>query len=731
MRSPLAAALFCGSALALLAPAACTLDRSMKKDNPLAVGDYPDTRRDSTVVDDYHGVAVADPYRWLEDDRSAETAAWVAAQNAVTDAYLDRIPFRDDLRDRYAELFDYPKLSSPRKAGAYSFFYKNDGLQNQPVIYRRRGLDGEAEVFIDPNAVNPEGTTSIGLAGFSTSDRYVAVSRSDAGSDWTTLTIRDVATGEERDDRLAWVKFSGASWLGDEGFFYSRYPAPAAGEELSGNNQNHAVYFHRVGTPQDQDVEVFADPDHPDYYHFGGVTEDDRYLVLYRQPGTDNFATYVADLAGGVEALSPELLTGGDYASKTSVVDHVDGRLLALTNLDAPNYRLVSIDPARPAPANWTDVIAEREHLLESVSTVGGDLHAVYLEKAANKVYRFDADGANRREVELPGIGSVGGFDGKRADTEAFYTFTSFVYPPTIFKYDLATGESEVFFETELAFDPDAYVERQVTYASADGTPVTMFLVHREGLELDGARPTYLYGYGGFNISLTPTFSTSRLLLLERGGVFAMPNLRGGGEYGEAWHRAGMLAEKQNVFDDFLAAAEYLVAEGYTSPAHLGIAGGSNGGLLVGAAMTQRPDLFAVALPAVGVMDMLRYHEFTVGKGWIPEYGSADDPEMFPVLQAYSPLHNLRDGTAYPATLVTTADHDDRVVPAHSFKFAARLQAAHAGEAPVLIRVETDAGHGAGKPTAKIIEEQADLWSFFFANVGDGRLAPADGGPLR
>ena len=716
MRTLLPAALFCGSVIALLAPA-CTLDRSMKKDNLYAVADYPVTRRDTTVVDDYHGTRVADPYRWLEDDRSEETAAWVAAQNLVTDAYLEQLPFRENLRERYAELFDYPKLSSPRKAGEYYFFYKNDGLQNQAVIYRQRGLDGEPEVFIDPNALNAEGTTSIGLAGLSKSDKYVAYTRSDAGSDWKSIMVKEVATGRELGDTLQWVKFLSLGWLGDQGFFYSRYPEPEAGTELSGNNQLHSVYFHRLGTPQADDLLVYRDEDNPAYYHFGGVTEDERYFVMYAAPGTNGFATYLADLTGGVDGLEPKLLFEG-YDNKSSVVDHRDGQLLVLTDVDAPNYRLVRVDPARPAPANWTDVIPEREHLLESVSTVGGGLIATYLERATNKVYRFDYDGTGERELELPGLGSVGGFGGERDDEETFYTFTSFVYPPTIFRYDLASGESEVFYETELAFDPGEYVERQVTYESADGTPISMFVVHREGLELDGARPTYLYGYGGFNISLTPGFSTARFLLLENDGVFAMPNLRGGGEYGEAWHRAGMRAEKQNVFDDFIAAAEYLIAEGYTSPEHLGIAGGSNGGLLVGAAMTQRPELFAVAMPAVGVMDMLRYHEFTVGKGWIPEYGSADDPEMFPVLKAYSPLHNLDDGTAYPATLVTTADHDDRVVPAHSFKFAARLQEAHAGEAPVLIRIETDAGHGAGKPTAKIIEEQADLWSFFFANTG-------------
>jgi len=704
----------------LALPTSCTFDQSIKE-TELTVKPYPTTRYDSSVVDDYAGTAVADPYRWLEDDNADETKAWVTAQNEVTHDYLAQIPFRQALRDRYEELFNYPKLSSPRKAGDYYFFYKNDGLQNQSVIYRQLGLDGEPEVFIDPNALNKEGTTSIGLAGFSESEKYVVVSRSDAGSDWTNFTVREAATGEELDDKLEWVKFSGASWLGDEGFFYSRYPAPPPGEVLSGNNQNHAIYFHKLGTPQAEDVKVFDSPENPDYYHFGGVTEDDRYLVMYQQPGTDGFATYIADLeaAGGdISKLSPKPLFAG-FDNKSSIVDHRDGKLLVMTDIDAPNYRLVSVDPNRPDKGDWVDVIPESENLLEGVSTAGGGLIATYLEKAANKVYRYAYDGTGKAEIELPGIGSVGGFGGKRDYTETFYTFTSFVYPPTIFKYDLASGESEVFYKTELKFDPADYVEKQVMYESKDGTPVSMFVVHKKGLELDGQRPTLLYGYGGFNISLSPSFSTSRLLLLENGGVYAMANLRGGGEYGEAWHEGGMLKNKQNVFDDFISAAEHLIEAGYTNSDKLGIQGGSNGGLLVGAAMTQRPELFAVAFPAVGVMDMLRYHRFTVGKGWIPEYGSADDPEMFPVLRAYSPLHNLKDGVEYPSTMVTTADHDDRVVPAHSFKYAARLQEAHAGANPVLIRVETDAGHGAGKPTSKIIDEQADIYSFFFSEVGD------------
>ena len=695
-------------------PANSTMNKNVSTDKALV---YPITREDNSVIDNYHGTEVADPYRWLEDDNAEETKAWVGAQNEVTRAYLDAIPFRENLRSRYEELFNYPKLSSPFKAGDYYFFYKNDGLQNQPVIYRQKGLEGKPEVFIDPNAINAEGTTSIGLASVSANNKYVVISRSDAGSDWTNFTVREVATGRELSDKLEWVKFSGASWIGEEGFFYSRYPSPEPGSELSGNNQYHSVYYHKLGTPQSQDLLVWKDEANPAMYHFGDVTEDERYFVMYAAPGTDGYATYLLDLKGDWKQRKPQLLFEG-YKNKSNVLDHRNGKLLVITDINAPNYQLVSVDPQNPDPANWKTVIPGSSHLLQSVSTVGGNLIATYLEKATNQVYRLNYDGSNRRKIDLPGLGSVGGFAGRQEDRETFYTFTSFVYPPTIFRLNLDNDQTSAFFETPLKFDPKNYVEKQVTYPSKDGTPVSMFIVHKRDINLDGERPAYLYGYGGFNISLTPSFSASRMLLLENGGVFAMPNLRGGGEYGEAWHEAGMLKNKQNVFDDFIAAAEYLIAEGYTQSSKLGIAGGSNGGLLVGAAMTQRPELFAVAFPAVGVMDMLRYHRFTVGKGWIPEYGSAEDPDMFPTLFSYSPLHNLRKGVAYPATMVTTADHDDRVVPAHSFKFAAQLQKMHAGTAPVLIRIETNAGHGAGKPTSKIIDEQADQWSFFFANTG-------------
>lgn len=694
---------------------ACGEDNSTtpsKLVQPMAF-DYPETRK-TDQVDTYFGQEIADPYRWLEDDNAPETEAWVTAQNELTFSYLEQIPFREKIKARYTELFNYPKLSSPFKAGDYYFFYKNDGLQNQAVIYYQLGLDGEPEVFLDPNTMSDDGTSAISLIGFSKDNRHVAYSRQDAGSDWQVIRVMEVATRKELDDKLEWVKFSGASWH-DNGFFYSRYPTPEKGQEYSGDNRLHSVYYHKLGTPQSEDELVFQDKDNPTHYHFGGVTEDSRYFILYKQPGTDGFATYYKDLNNPKDDFN--LLFGG-FKNKSSIVDHQDGKFLVLTDIGAPNYRLISLDVEDPDPSKWVDILPETENLLNGVNTGAGYLFASYLEKATTRIYQMNYDGSDKKAIKLPGLGSAGGLGGKKDDDILFYSFSSFTYPNTIFKYDPATGESELFYKAELAFNPEDYEEKQVMYKSKDGTEVSMFIVHKKGLELNGENPTYLYAYGGFNISLTPSFSASRLVLLENGGVFAMPNLRGGGEYGEAWHKDGMLLKKQNVFDDFIAAAEYLIAQGYTRSDKLAIAGGSNGGLLVGACMAQRPELFAVALPAVGVMDMLRYHRFTVGKGWIPEYGSADSTEVdFKNLYSYSPLHNLKDGTRYPSTMITTADHDDRVVPAHSFKFAARLQAAHEGDNPVLIRIDVNAGHGAGKPTSKIIEEQADIWSFVFFNT--------------
>ncbi|GJM32458.1 MAG: prolyl endopeptidase [Saprospiraceae bacterium] len=672
---------------------------------------YPETQS-VDQVDNYNGTEVADPYRWLESDTSEATAQWVKAQNEVTSGFLEKIPYREKIEERLTELINYPRLSSPFRAGEYYFFYKNDGLQNQSVIYIQKGLDGSPEVFIDPNQLSADGTVSIGLLGFSKDNRYVAYSRSEAGSDWQEIHVMEIATKKELPDVLEWVKFSGASWFKD-GFFYSRYPEPAKGAELSGNNTFHSVYYHKLGTDQSKDKLVYEDKANPNIYHTVSATEDKKYLILYAAPGTDGYAVYYKDL----EKDGPFVPLFEGYKNKSSVVHYTGGKFLVLTDIGAPKYRLVAVDPINPEQSNWVEVIPESEDLLQNVTTGGGKLFANYLKDATDRFYQMEYDGSGKNEIELPGLGSAGGFNGKEEDKTLFYAFTSFTYPNIIFKYDVTTGKSEEFSQSELKFDPKDYIEKQIFYTSKDGTKVPMFIVHKKDIKLDGNNPAYLYAYGGFNISLSPSFSSSRLILLENGGIFAMANLRGGGEYGEDWHRAGMLLNKQNVFDDFIAAGEYLIAEGYTSKDKLAIAGGSNGGLLVGAVMTQRPDLFAVAFPAVGVMDMLRYHLFTVGKGWIPEYGSSDDPEHFKNLYAYSPLHNLKPDVAYPATMITTADHDDRVVPAHSFKFAAQLQKSHSGDKPVLIRIETNAGHGAGKPISKTIEEQADIWSFLFYNT--------------
>ncbi|GAB4408259.1 MAG: prolyl oligopeptidase family serine peptidase [Bacteroidia bacterium] len=681
---------------------------------------YPATRTVDTT-DTYFGTEVPDPYRWLEDDRAPEVEAWVAAQNEVTQAYLDQIPFRGQLRDRIEALMDYPRISAPFKAGRYYFFYKNDGLQNQSVIYLQEGLDGEPMVFIDPNTLSEDGTVSVDLLGASDDNRYMAYSRSEAGSDWSEIRIIEIATQHELSDRLRWVKFSGAAWY-EDGFFYSAYPAPEPGREYSAASENQRIFYHRLGDAQADDVLIYEDPANPNRYYGLGLTEDKAYMTLIVSTGTDGYETWFKPTEIAPGNFRP-LFRGFEH--KNNLVDHINGRFLVHTDVGAPNYRLVAVDPAQTDSSTWVDIIPESAHLLESAGTAGGKLFVTYIESAYSRVYQYEPDGSQQREIAMPAPGTVYMGDGKREDEFIFYTFTSFTYPNTIYRYDLATGQSSVFFQPEAAFDPSAFEARQVRYTSTDGTPVSLFLVHRKGLKMNGKNPVYLYGYGGFNVSMTPYFSSSIIAFLESGGVFAMPNLRGGGEYGEAWHRGGMLDKKQQVFDDFIAAAEYLIGEGYTSSDYLAIGGGSNGGLLVGACMTQRPELFRVAVPAVGVLDMLRYHRFTVGWGWIPEYGCADSSEAaFRTLFAYSPLHRLQDGTAYPATLVTTADHDDRVVPAHSFKFAARLQAAHAGTAPVLIRIETRAGHGGGKPTSKLIEEQADVWSFVLYNMGISPTLP-------
>lgn len=682
---------------------------------------YPETRKDTTVVDDYFGTKVADPYRWLENDTSAETADWVKRQNEVTQAYLAKIPFRDAIAKRYEELFNFPKVGAPMKVGNLFFSYRNSGLQNQSVIYVREGLDGEDKVFIDPNAIDPAGTTSIGLMGSSLNDRYMAVSVQKAGSDWQDITLWDLNEMKPMADTLKWAKFSGVAWYKD-GFFYSRYPAPAKGTELSAASQWQKVYYHKLGDPQEKDMLVWKNDENPNLYVGVGTTEGEEFATLYISTGTDGFEQHFFDLRKGViptPATKWTALQQG-FAQKTTIIAYEpkSNKFLVTTDVDAPRYRLVAVDPTKPAKENWKDIIPQKDDLLESVTTGGGNLFANYLKDATTRIYRYASDGSGETEIQLPGIGSAGGFGGLRNDTYSFYSFTSFTDPGSIYKYDYASGKSELYHRPELKFDPEQYTTEQVFFTSKDGTKVPMFIVHRKGLEKNGKNPALLYAYGGFNISLSPSFSTSRMVLLEQGGVFALANLRGGGEYGEEWHQAGMKEKKQNVFDDFAAAAEYLKKEKWTDTQHLAIEGGSNGGLLVGATITQQPGICAVAFPAVGVMDMLRFQKFTAGFGWVPEYGSADNSEAeFKYLYAYSPLHNIKPAN-YPATLVMTADHDDRVVPAHSFKFISTLQQNQQGSAPVLIRVETNAGHGAGKPTSMIIAEQADKWAFFFKNIG-------------
>ena len=674
---------------------------------------YPVTEKDTSVVDNYHGTEVSDDYRWLEFDTADNVKKWVKEQNKVTQSYLSSIDYREAIKERYSDLFNYVKLSSPFKVGEYYFFFKNDGLQNQSVIYVQKGLEGDPEVFIDPNALSKEGTVSINLIGFSEDDKYVAYSRQDAGSDWQEIHVMEIATKKKMPDVLKWVKFSVANWSKD-GFYYSRYPEPKSGSGLSDANEYHTVYYHKLGDDQSEDKLVYADNKNPKLYHFTSITEDKNYLILYVSTGTDGYETHYKDLRKP-NSKFVKLFSG--FKNKSSVINNIGDSFLVLTDIDAPKYRLVQVDLNNPSQENWKEVIPEDEFFLQGVSTGGGKLWANYLKDVTTRVFKLDYDGSNKTEIELPGLGSAGGFGGKKDDEHFFYSFSSFTIPNSIYKFDIASGKSEPFFKADLEFNPEDYIEKQIFYTSKDGTKVPMFIVHKKGLKMDGNNPTYLYGYGGFNVNLTPWFSSSRMILLENGGIFALPSLRGGGEYGEEWHKAGMLLKKQNVFDDFISAAEYLINEKYTSSEKIAIAGGSNGGLLVGACMTQRPDLFAVAFPAVGVMDMLRYHKFTVGWGWVPEYGSSDDPEHFNNLLSYSPLHNLKEGVDYPATMITTADHDDRVVPAHSFKFGARLQECHEGENPVILRIETDAGHGAGKPTSKIIEEEADRWSFFFYNT--------------
>ncbi len=678
---------------------------------------YPPTKK-VEVVDDYHGVKVADPYRWLEEDvrTSKEVAEWVEAQNKVTFAYLEGIPEREKIKQRIAELWNFEKMSSPARYGGRYFFTKNDGLQNQSVLYvrDRLELDSPARLLLDPNTWSKDGTVAISGLAISDDGRFIAYGVAEAGSDWNTWRVLDVDRGQPLADELKWIKFSGASWTPDgKGFFYSRFPEPAPGAAYQGLNLNMKLYYHRLGTPQSEDVLVYHRPDQPKWGINATVTEDGRYLVIFVNDGTTSRKVRVVykDLLEPY-GLPIELIDNHEH--KYALIGNDGPVFYFLTDYQAKKNQVIAIDIRKPESKNWKVLIPETEDTLTDVNLVGNVFICIYLKDARTQVKIHALDGRFLREVELPGIGTASGFGGKRTDTLTFYTFSSFATPPSIYSYDILTGESKLYWRANVKFRPEDYEVKQVFYTSKDGTRVPMFIAHKKGIALDGNNPALLYGYGGFNIPLTPAFSVSRLQWMEMGGVFAMANLRGGGEYGEAWHRAGTRLNKQNVFDDFIAAAEYLIGNKYTRPEKLAIQGGSNGGLLVGACMTQRPDLFGACLPAVGVMDMLRFHKFTAGRYWVDDYGSADNPEEFRELYRYSPYHALlRNGPRrYPSTLVTTADTDDRVVPAHSFKFAAALQAMHTGSNPVLIRIETRAGHGAGKPTAKLIEEVADQWAF-------------------
>ena len=673
---------------------------------------YPETKKVDTV-DTYFGVDVPDPYRWLEDDLSDETAEWVKSQNEVTFAYLEQVDFRDKIKKRLEELFDYERVSAPFEEGDYEYYYQNDGLQNQSVLYRK-DKDGNEEVFLDPNKFSEDGTISLAGSSFTDDGSLFGFLISIGGSDWRKAIVIDAETKEAVEDTLHNIKFSGLSWSGNEGFYYSSYDKPKEGSELSAKTQIHKLYYHKLGTDQSEDELVFGGEENPYRYIGGYITEDNRYLVISASVSTSGNKLFIKDLENNGDIIPVD----EDIDTEENVLLTEGDRILLETNLDAPNKRVVETTISNPITSTWKDVIPETGNVLNA-SSGGGFIFANYLVDAKTEIKQFTTKGELVRDVALPSIGTVYGFGGDLDEDFIYYTFTSFTYPPSIYKFDIPSGESALHKQPDVDFNPDDYETRQIFYESKDGTQVPMFIVHKKGIELDGKNPTELYAYGGFNISLRPTFSTSRILWLENGGVYAQPNIRGGGEYGEEWHIAGTKMQKQNVFDDFIAAGEWLIENNYTSSDYLAIRGGSNGGLLVGATMTQRPDLAKVVFPAVGVMDMLRYHKFTAGAGWAYDYGTSEDSkEMFEYLREYSPVHALKSGVEYPATMVTTADHDDRVVPAHSFKFAATLQENHVGNNPVLIRIETDAGHGAGTPISKTIEQVADRYSFAWYNMG-------------
>ncbi len=674
--------------------------------------EYPETRKD-TIVDNYWGTTVPDPYRWLEDDRSEETEAWVIAQNQVTYSYLEQIPFRNKLKERFTGLMNYPKYGSPKKVNNKYYFYKNDGLQNQSVLYELDSLTAEPKVLLDPNKLSEDGTVALSQAAFSKDGKYLAYSIAKSGSDWNEIYVMDVASRKLLSDHIEWVKFSGISWQGD-GFYYSAYSKPEAGKEYSNKNEYHKVFYHQLGQAQDKDKIIYENKEFALRNCGAGVTEDEKFLFIFENESTSGNSLLMKDLT---KANAKPVLIAPGFESDFSIIDHYQGKVFVLTNYNAPNQQLMVFDPTKPQLENWQTLIPETENVLESASIIGGKLFLNYLQDASHHLYAYDTNGKKLFEIELPTIGTVG-ISGNMDENEAFYTFTSYTFPPTIYRYDVAENKAAVFRKSEVSFNSDDYVSEQVFYTSKDGTKVPMSITYKKGMKRNGKNPVMLYGYGGFNISLLPSFSITRIPFLEKGGIYAIANLRGGGEYGETWHKAGTKMQKQNVFDDFISAAEYLIAEKYTNPKKLAINGGSNGGLLVGAALTQRPDLFAVAIPEVGVLDMLRYQKFTIGWAWATDYGTSEESkEMFEYLLGYSPLHNLTKGTDYPATLVTTGDHDDRVVPAHSFKFAATLQAANSGKNPTLIRIDVKAGHGAGKPISKIIDAQTDVWAFVMENL--------------
>lgn len=696
--------------VALLLLVACNQNPNNTNDEKM---NYPQTRMDNTV-DTYFGTQVSDPYRWLEDDRSAETAQWVKAQNDFTFGYLSKIPYRQAIKEKLEKLWNYEKLSAPFTEGDYTYYYKNDGLQNQSVLYRK-DKEGKEEIFLNPNTFSKDGTTSLGDVAFSEDGSLVAYLISEGGSDWRKGIVLDAKTKKAIGDTLVDIKFSSVAWKGNEGFFYSSYDKPK-GSKLSAKTDQHKLYYHKLGTSQKSDKLIFGGTPAEKYrYVSGTVSNDGKYLFISVANATSGNKLFVKDLSNPKSSL---VTITNNFDGDTGFVNNQDTTLFLETNINAPNGRLVKVDFKNPQPEHWQDVIPETKNVL-SITTAGKYLFAKYMVDALSQVKQYDYEGKLIREVKLPSIGSVGGFYAKKDETHTYFSFTNYAYPTQIYKMDLATGATELYWKPAIAFDATHYESKQVFYTSKDGTKIPMMITYKKGIKLNGKNPTLLYGYGGFNISLMPTFGVANAVWLELGGVYAVPNLRGGGEYGKQWHDAGTKMQKQNVFDDFIAAAEYLIKEKYTSPQYLAIRGGSNGGLLVGATMLQRPDLFKVALPAVGVLDMLRYHTFTAGAGWAYDYGTSDDSkEMFEYLKAYSPLHNVKQGVVYPATLITTGDHDDRVVPAHSFKFAAELQAKQTGNNPILIRIETNAGHGAGTPVSKTIEQNADLQAFTLWNMG-------------